>query len=293
MPAFRRGDLETYGRVGDEVTAVLLAASRRVERPSADEAFVDLTPEPRTATCLRCAPPRRSATSCSGAWASTPRSGSPRRVWRRASPRAGPSRAACSWCCRATSARSSRRSPWRCSACRRTSRGRSSARGSRRSASWPRPIGRRSRASSAPRPPSTCSRWRAARASRRSRWPRRRTSSRRRRRCATARATGSRSAEIAESLARRAARRLKPFRLGATAIAVEVRRAADSSRRATTLGVATADEDRIAETVRGLAPPLVEPADAVRGLLVRLARLGPDSPEAPLFPAAPAFRRAL
>ena len=43
--AFRRGDLEAYGRVSDEVTAVLLAASRRVERPSADEAFVDLTPE--------------------------------------------------------------------------------------------------------------------------------------------------------------------------------------------------------------------------------------------------------
>ena len=43
--AFRRGDLDTYGRIGEEVTAVLLAASRRVERPSADEAFVDLSPE--------------------------------------------------------------------------------------------------------------------------------------------------------------------------------------------------------------------------------------------------------
>ena len=43
--AFRRGDLAAYGRVSDEVTAVLLSASRRVERPSADEAFVDLTPD--------------------------------------------------------------------------------------------------------------------------------------------------------------------------------------------------------------------------------------------------------
>ncbi|HET9318035.1 MAG TPA: DNA polymerase IV, partial [Vicinamibacteria bacterium] len=39
------GDLEAYARVSDEVTAILLAASRRVERPSADEAYVDLTRE--------------------------------------------------------------------------------------------------------------------------------------------------------------------------------------------------------------------------------------------------------
>ena len=42
---FRPGDLEAYGRVSDDVTAILLAASRRVERPSADEAYVDLTPD--------------------------------------------------------------------------------------------------------------------------------------------------------------------------------------------------------------------------------------------------------
>jgi DNA polymerase IV len=42
---FRPGDLETYARYGEEVTAILQAASRRVERPSADEAYVDLTPE--------------------------------------------------------------------------------------------------------------------------------------------------------------------------------------------------------------------------------------------------------
>ena len=42
---FRAGDLDTYGRISAEVTAILLAASRRVERPTADEAYVDLTPE--------------------------------------------------------------------------------------------------------------------------------------------------------------------------------------------------------------------------------------------------------
>lgn len=41
----RPGDLEAYARVSDEVTAILLSASRRVERPSTDEAYVDLTPE--------------------------------------------------------------------------------------------------------------------------------------------------------------------------------------------------------------------------------------------------------
>jgi DNA polymerase IV len=39
------GDLEAYAQVSDEVTAILLAASRRVERPSVDEAYVDLTRE--------------------------------------------------------------------------------------------------------------------------------------------------------------------------------------------------------------------------------------------------------
>ena len=42
---FRPGDLETYARYSEDVTAILQAASRRVERPSADEAYVDLTPE--------------------------------------------------------------------------------------------------------------------------------------------------------------------------------------------------------------------------------------------------------
>jgi DNA polymerase-4 len=41
--AFLPGDLEAYARVSQDVTTVLLGASRRVERPSADEAYVDLT----------------------------------------------------------------------------------------------------------------------------------------------------------------------------------------------------------------------------------------------------------
>ncbi len=40
---FRPGDLQTYARVSEEVSGLLLSASRRVEQPSADEAYVDLT----------------------------------------------------------------------------------------------------------------------------------------------------------------------------------------------------------------------------------------------------------
>lgn len=40
---FRPGDLETYARISEEITSLLLSVSRRVERPSADEAYVDLT----------------------------------------------------------------------------------------------------------------------------------------------------------------------------------------------------------------------------------------------------------
>lgn len=54
--AFRAGDLEAYARISDEVTALLLSASRRVERPSIDEAYVDLTPDgPRAASPVQAA----------------------------------------------------------------------------------------------------------------------------------------------------------------------------------------------------------------------------------------------
>jgi DNA polymerase IV len=46
---FRTGDLDAYARISDDVTTVLLSVSRRVERPSADEAYVDLTPDSPTA----------------------------------------------------------------------------------------------------------------------------------------------------------------------------------------------------------------------------------------------------
>jgi hypothetical protein len=95
--------------------------------------------------------------------------------------------------------------------------------------------------------------------------------------------------EIADALARRAARRLKPFRLAARAILVEVRRASDVARRTDVVTPALSDEDAIAARVRGLLEPLLEPAEGVRALQVRLARLAPGVLPVPFFPATPAL----
>ena len=43
--AIRPGDLAAYARVGEQVGSILSSVSRRVERDSADEATLDLTPE--------------------------------------------------------------------------------------------------------------------------------------------------------------------------------------------------------------------------------------------------------
>src|SRR5262245_51604304 len=42
---FLPGDLEAYARASQDVTTLLLTFSRRIERPSADEAYLDLTRE--------------------------------------------------------------------------------------------------------------------------------------------------------------------------------------------------------------------------------------------------------
>ncbi len=43
--ALRRGDFETYTRISQELTGILLRRTRRVERPSAAEAFLDISHE--------------------------------------------------------------------------------------------------------------------------------------------------------------------------------------------------------------------------------------------------------
>lgn len=300
--AFRRGDLDTYGRVSEEVTAVLLAASRRVERPTADEAFVDLSPEPGPphagahSDTRRGVPPVRAA--------ETVRDELQRRLGLDASLGLASSRLAA----RIASAWAKPRGllvvlP-----------------GYERSFVAPKPItllelpphleaaleraglvtlGQLAEADekalvAAVGP--AAARVRAA--ARGEDEPEIRVAAPPAflQEEATVRDRRSDSlalAELCDSLARRATRRLKPHRLGTSAIVLEVRRPADSVRRAVSLPDPTDDEDAVAAAVRQLARPLLEPPDAVRGLLVRVARLGPVGTQAPLFPVTPAFRRAL
>jgi nucleotidyltransferase/DNA polymerase involved in DNA repair len=99
-------------------------------------------------------------------------------------------------------------------------------------------------------------------------------------------------AALAATLARRAARRLKPLRLVAGALTVEVRRAGGGERRSEALRPGLSDEETIASAAGTLASTLLQPAAGVRTLLVRLARLQRRDLQAPLFPATPERRQA-
>jgi DNA polymerase IV len=296
--AFRRGDLETYGRISEEVTAVLLAASRRVERPSADEAFVDLTPEQHapTRSSARGVPPVRAA--------ETIRDELQRRLGLDASLGLASSRLAA----RIASGWAKPRGllvvlpgyersfvgpkpvallglpPHAQAALERAgflTLGQLAEAEPAALAAAIGPLGPHARAAALGEgepeiaraaPPAFVQEEATVR---------------------DRRSDPLALAEIADSLARRAARRLKPFRLGARAITIEVRRATDTERRAVTLADPTDDEDKVAEAARTLVLPLVEAPDAVRALLVRVARLGPLGFQAPLFPVTPAMHRAL
>ena len=226
---FRRGDLDAYGRHSEEVTAVLLAASRRVERPSADEAFVDLTPEGpgdpppvRAAETIRDELQRRLGLDASLGLASS------RLAARIASSWAKP-RGLLVVLPGYEHSFVARQARLGSSAFPSTSRARSSAPASRPSARWPTPT-----RPSSPRPSGGA----AA--------PRIRAAARGEQEAPIAVAAPPASLqeeatirdrrsdrqaleEIADALARRAARRLKPFRLAARALSVEVRRASDSA----------------------------------------------------------------
>ena len=63
-------------------------------------------------------------------------------------------------------------------------------------------------------------------------------------------------------------------------------------RRSDAFSPGLADEDAIAARVRAILDPLLDPAQDVRALQVRLARLDPPTSQAPLFPSTPALRHA-
>jgi DNA polymerase-4 len=286
--AFRRGDLDVYGRCSEEVTAVLLAASRRVERPSADEAFVDLTADGpadtapvRAAESIRDELQRRLGLDASLGLASSRLSARIASGW--AKPRGllvvfpGYERSFLAG--QPVSALAL--PPHVATALERAGL-----------ASVGQVADSEEGALAALVGPAAASRLRAV--ARGEQEPR----------IAVAappdsvqeesaiRSRGSDRValeEIADALARRAARRLKPFRLAARAILVEVRRASDVARRTDVVTPALSDEDAIAARVRGLLEPLLEPAEGVRALQVRLARLAPGVLPVPFFPATPAL----
>ena len=96
--------------------------------------------------------------------------------------------------------------------------------------------------------------------------------------------------EVVEGLALRAARRLRPFRLAAGALAVEVRRVDGAGRRGDSFQPAVASEETLRSIAAGLAAPLLDPASAVRAVQVRLTRLAAYDAQAPL-PLFPERRR--
>lgn len=99
--------------------------------------------------------------------------------------------------------------------------------------------------------------------------------------------------EIVEGLAVRAARRLRPFRMAAGAMAVEVRRPDGTARRGQTFQPPVSAEDTLRAAASALAASLIEPASAVRAVQVRLTRLSALDAQAPLplFPERRRFAR--
>jgi len=288
--AFRRGDLDAYGRVSDEVTAVLLSASRRVERPSADEAFVDLTPETggtppvRAAERVRDELQRRLGLDASLGLASSRLAARIASGWAR--PRGLlvvlPGYELSFLAGNKIDARDL--PPHLELALERAgypTLGAVAAAGEPELAAVvgaAAAVRLRAAAGGDDEPPVAVA---APPASLQEEAPVR-----------DRRSDAPALADLAESLARRAARRLKPFRLSAAAVTIEVRRASETARAAESLRPAVSDESELAALVRTLAQPLLEPAEGVRGLLLRLSKLEASSAQAPLFPESPLLRRA-
>lgn len=281
---FRPGDLETYARVSEDVTAILQAASRRVERPSADEAYVDLTPEgpdaPHAVTAAeamkdeiqrrlgldaslglagsrlaarvasRGARPRGLLVVLPG-YESSFLARQPVALLPGLPPHLEASLTTAGFATLGQVAGADVEALAAVVGEAAATRLREAARGEGEE-----PV-------AVTTPPA---------------WIQEE---------ATVRARGSDRkalAELLDGLAHRACRRLHPFRLRAGSIGVEVVRPGGAERRSETLRDAVADEDTIREIARALAGPILEPAGSVRALQLRLGRLTGPSPQPLLFP---------
>jgi DNA polymerase-4 len=92
---------------------------------------------------------------------------------------------------------------------------------------------------------------------------------------------------VLEGLVRRACRRLRPFGLQAAHVTVEVRRPEGTLRRGEAIPPGANEEETLVKIVQALAEPLLEPASSARSLHVRLSRLESPGAQAPLFPGFP------
>jgi len=98
------------------------------------------------------------------------------------------------------------------------------------------------------------------------------------------RATHEDLLSLLDGLVSRASRRIRAFGVQAGSVIVEVRRGEEVARRSAALRPGLCDDETAARVVRDLAGALIEPTAGVRGLQVRLGRLASPRNEAPLFP---------
>lgn len=283
---FKAGDLDAYSRVSEEVTALLLSAGRRVERPSIDEAYMDLTPETlegagpvQIAERLKDEFHRRLGLDASFGLASS------RLAARVASTRARPRGLLivlpgyeASFLARQSVAALTDLPPHlektlvgaglttlgdiaaSDPAALEGLVGKATATRLREAAS-----GR----SDAPIPIAAPPSWIQEEVIVRDR------------------ATDAAAlTALLDGLVHRACRRLRPFGLAAGSLSIEIERGPSCERRSESLGPATSDEDTLAMVAASLALPLLEPALTVRRLALRLGRLDRPSRQEPLFPVS-------
>jgi DNA polymerase-4 len=287
---FRPGDLEAYARVGQEVGAVLLAASRRVERPSSDEAYVDLTDGPESpvvaAERVKDEIQRRLGLPASLGLASSRLAA--RIASRCARPRGFlivlPGYEASFLAAQPVGALEDL-PPHLEEALLKGGLGTIGALAQADPAELarlvgPGPAGLLARAARGEgddliptaTPPSTL----LEEATIRDR-----------------RTDGPALEAILDALASRASRKLRPFDLSAGSLTVEVRSREGARRRSEVVEPGISEDAAIAKVARRLAGPLFETAAGVRALSLRLSRLSPPTAQAPLFTrnGSPASRR--
>ncbi len=96
---------------------------------------------------------------------------------------------------------------------------------------------------------------------------------------------------LLDELVERACQKLHPFALAARSLAVEVLGALRPRRRTQDLALCVGDGPTLRRLVRNLAQPLLQPPQTVREIHLYLRELAPASPQYPLFPGLSGLAR--